>query len=47
MASVSENIIVTILEATQVPKAAGHDSLSTRFLKDGAKHLAKPISDFM
>ena len=47
MTSVSENIIVTIFKATQVSKAAGHDSLSNRCLKDGAKLLAKPTSDFM
>ena len=45
MASVSENSILTILKPTQVSKAAGLDSLSGRFLKDGAKFLAKPISD--
>ena len=44
-ASVSENSILTILKATQVSKAAGLDSLYRRFLKDGAKFLAKPISD--
>ena len=30
---------------TKVSKAAGVDSLSGRFLKDGAKFLAKPNSD--
>ena len=44
LASVSENSILTILKSTQVSKAAGLDSLSGRFLKDG-KFLAKPISD--
>ena len=45
LASVSENSILTILEATQVSKAAGIGSLSGRFLKDKAKVLSKPISD--
>ena len=45
LASVSENSIPTILKSTQVSKATGLDSLSGRFLKDGAKFLAKPISD--
>ena len=45
LTSVSENSILTILKATQVSKAAGLDNLSGRFLKDGAKFLAKPISD--
>ena len=42
LASVSKNSILTI---SQVSKAAGLDGLSGRFLKDGAKFLAKPISD--
>ena len=45
LASVSEKSIPTILKATQVSKAAGLDGLFGRFLKDGAKILAKPISD--
>ena len=45
LASVSENSILTILKATQVSKAAGTDTLSGRFLKDGVKVLSKPISD--
>ena len=45
MAFVSENSILTILKATQVSKAAGLDSLSGCFLKDGAHFLAKPVSD--
>ena len=45
LTSVSENSILTILKATQVSKAAGLDNLSGRFLKQGAKVLAKPISD--
>ena len=39
LASVSENSILTISKST------GLDSLSGLFLKDGAKFLAKPISD--
>ena len=43
LVTVSENTILTILKNTQVSKAAGLDNLSSRFLKDGAKVLAKPI----
>ena len=42
---VSKNSILTILKATQVSKGAGLDNLSRCFLKDGAKCLAKLISD--
>ena len=45
LASVSKNLILTILKSTQVSKAAGLDGLSDRFLKNGAKLLAKSISD--
>ena len=45
LASVSENIILTTLKATQVSKAAGIEDLSGLFLKDGAQALSKPISD--
>ena len=45
LASVSENSILTILESTQVSKAAGLDSLCGRFLKDGEKFLVKSIVD--
>ena len=45
MASVSEKSILNISKLTQVSKAAGLDSLSGRFLKDGANFLAKPFSD--
>ena len=45
LTSVSENSILTILKSTQVSKAAGLDGLSWHFLKEGAKFLAKPISD--
>ena len=45
LASVSENSILTILKSTQVAKAAGLDGLSGRFLHDGAKFLAKPVSN--
>ena len=33
------------MKITKVSKATGLDSLSGRFLKDGAKVLAKPITD--
>ena len=45
LASVSKNPILTILKSTQVAKAAGLDGLSGRFLHDGAKFLAKPVSN--
>ena len=45
LASVSKNSILPILKSTQVSNAAGLDSVSGRFLKDGAKFLAKSISD--
>ena len=45
LASVSENSILTILKSTQVSKGAGLDGLSGRFLHDGAKFLAKPVSN--
>ena len=35
--SVSKNSILTILKSTHVSKAAGLDSLSSHFLKNGAK----------
>ena len=44
-ASVSENSVPTILKSTQVSKPVGLDGLSGRFLTDGGKFLAKPISD--
>ena len=43
--TVSENTIIAILKNTTVSKATGLDNLSGRFLKDGAKVLAKPITD--
>ena len=43
--NVSKNSFMTILKATQVSKAAGLDNLSGCFLNDGAKFLARPISD--
>ena len=45
LATVSENTILTILKNTKVSKAAGLDNLSGCFLKDGAKVLAKPVTD--
>ena len=43
--SVSKISILNILKSTQFSKAAGFDSLFGCFLKDGAKVLAKLISD--
>ena len=45
LATVSESTILTILKNTKVSKAAALDNLSGRFLKDGAKVLAKPINE--
>ena len=46
LATVSESTILTILKNTKVSQAAGFlDNLSGRFLKDGAKVLAKPINE--
>ena len=45
LASVFKNPILTIVKSTQVSKAASLDCLSGRFLIDGAKFLAKPVSD--
>ena len=44
LAFVSENAILTILKATEVSKVVSLDSLSGRFLKDGAIFLAKHVS---
>ena len=45
LAAVYENSILTILKNTKVSKEAGLDNLSGRFLKDGARVLAKPITE--
>ena len=45
LATISENTILTILKSTKVSKAAGLDNLPCRFLKDGAKVLAKHTTD--
>ena len=45
LTSVSKNPILTILKSTPVSKGAGLDNISGSFLNDGAKFLAKPISD--
>ena len=45
LATVSESTILTILKNTKVSKAAALGNLSGRFLKDGAKVLAKPITE--
>ena len=39
------HFILTILKNTKVSKAAGLANLSGRFLKNGAKVLAKPITE--
>ena len=39
-----QTLILTILKATEVSKAAGLDSPFGRFLKDGAKFLANANS---
>ena len=43
--SVSDNLIITILKATQILKATAKKNLSRRFLRDEVKSLSKPISD--
>ena len=45
LATAPKNTILTIFKNTEVYKAAGLDNLSGRFLKDGAKVLATPITD--
>ena len=45
LATVSESTILTVLKNTKVSEAAGLGNLSSCFLKDGPKVLAKPISD--
>ena len=45
LATVSDSTILTILKNTKVSKATALDKLSGRFLKDGAKVLAKPITE--
>ena len=45
LATVFVNTIIAILKNTKVSKAAGLDNLSGRLLKDGAKVLAKCITD--
>ena len=45
LATVSKNTVLTISKNTKVSKAAGLDNLSGRFLKDGAKVSAIPITE--
>ena len=45
LTSVSANSILTVLKSTQISKATALDWLSGRFLKHGAKFLAKAITD--
>ena len=43
--STSEEKVFKIMEKIEISKAAGIDTLSGRFLKDGAEILSKPISE--
>ena len=45
LATIYENTVLTIFKNTKVSKADGLDNLSGRFLKYGAKVLAKPITE--
>ena len=42
-----ENITIKLLCCLDVSKAPGIDEIPSRFLKDGAEILAKPISDII
>ena len=44
LSNTSEEKVLKIMTNIESSKAAGIDKLSTRFLKDGANILAKPIS---
>ena len=43
--SITEGYLFNILKNVEVTKAAGLDQISGKFLKDGARILAKPISE--
>ena len=45
MDSITEGYLFNILKNVEVTKAAGLDQISGKFLKDGARILAKPISE--
>ena len=44
LSNTSEEKVLKIMTNIEISKAAGVDKLSSRFLKDGANILAKPIS---
>ena len=43
--SITEGYLFNVLKNVEVTKAAGLDQISGKFLKDGARILAKPISE--
>ena len=43
--STTEGYLFNILQNVEVTKAAGIEQISAKFLKDGARILAKPISE--
>ena len=43
--SITEGYLFNVLKNVEVTKAAGIDQISGKFLKDGARVLAKPISE--
>ena len=45
MDSTTEGYLFKLLKNVEVTKAAGIDQISGKFLKDGARILAKPISE--
>ena len=45
MDSITEGYLFNILKTFKVIKAAGIEQISGNFLKDGARILAKPISE--
>ena len=45
MDSATEGSVFNILKNVEVTKAAGIDQISRKILKDGARILAKPISE--
>ena len=45
--STTEGYLFNILKNVEVAKAAGIDKISGKFLKDGARILAKPISELL
>ena len=45
MDSITEGYLFNVLKNVEVTKAAGLDQISGKFLKDGARILAKPISE--